>query len=90
MQPGVIRPVTGAQACIGHHQPACLTNTRIQQPPAAEKVEKPMTKKQETGLARSLKWNKKNLLLSTLEAVVLAIGLWMHPVLESRSVRALT
>jgi hypothetical protein len=48
-----------------------------------------MTQKQEAGLARSLRWNKKNLILSTLEAMVLVIGLWMHPVLESSSVRAL-
>lgn len=49
-----------------------------------------MTQKQEAGLTRSLRWNKENLLLSTLEAVVLAIGLWMHPALESGALRALT
>ena len=88
MASGVIRPANGVQACIGHHQPA-RARACIHQPSAAEKVETPMTQKQEAGLARSLRWNKKNLILSTLEAMVLVIGLWMHPVLESSSVRAL-
>ncbi|MBB5206362.1 hypothetical protein HNQ51_003708 [Inhella inkyongensis] len=49
-----------------------------------------MTEKQEEGNSGSIKWNMKNLILITLEAVVLVIGLWMHPVFESSPARTLT